>query len=356
MNISRDSFDSPGFNSSPESRSRRFFAVGGSEVRSSESVVSLDDFVPSGGIPSTSNLSDVLRQAGVPKHDAITSKCYAHAEKIMATVSRLGVTIDDAAAIISFTIEADTRESSPYYILNRALADRNATRVRAVTPYAMTLARGLRKLMHYTNITGLYRGIDCAVNCAVGTELMWMAFSSASRSKDVVVKNFLNNNAAGSLGTLFVISDGWGYDIREFSFYNEAEILFEIEWRLRVTNVIRGKYTEIHVKMIDTNLVFRDAMGRPVLKTPGPPPPGHHCGPPQCPYCHFRPSGPPPHPPRGPPPPCPRCKRVPPRPPGPPPPGPPRGPPPPCPYCGCPRPPPPCPKCGRVPPPPPGFK
>ena len=389
MDVSRYPFPHrAGTESSSLGTSRRRFVVTAEEEASGLNFVRyLSSFANSGGVPETSKLSDLLNQAGVPDHKTVEYHCYEKAKAVASSGALSGgcVTIDDAAIIASFTFQDPSKpgDSAPFAILNNSLATRDASRLKAVLPYAIALLNALRKLKRYVNRGHLYRGIDCKNTYKVGSEETWWRFSSTSLKKDIAIENFLGIEKGSTVttysGTVFIISKGWGYDIRPFSFYDkEEEIILDIERTVKILGVRTGNIQEVDVELLDTAIVetptmcptnipsepptYRERRGPPGNPPPpghwGPPPPGHpghppppgHCGPPPCPYCGHRP-GPPP----GPPPPCPGCGRRPPPPPGPRR-GPPPGPPPHCPYCHHPPPPPPpCSTCHRRPPPPPGH-
>lgn len=375
MDVSRDVF--PGgtvFSADvtrdyPKISRRRFVVTAEEEANGFNFARSLTSFLnSSGGVPQTSNLADLLRQAGVPDYELVGYKCYEHARRLDLGVQ--GVSIDDAAIIASFTYQApgSDPQNSPFAILNSSLASQDRTRREAIFPYASALLSALRKLKRFVNRGHLYRGISCKNEYKVGSEEKWGRISSTSLSKDIAMENFLGTTTSFATttitGTIFIISKGWGYDIRPFSFFDEEEIVLDIERTVKITAIRSGNIQEVDVELADTGIVeipaicltsapsepptYRERRGPPSQRNPARPPepsshpPVHH-GPPPCPYCGHMPG-----PPRGPPPSCPGCGRR-----LPPPPGPPRGPPPSCPYCNHPPPPPPpCQRCHRRPPPP----
>lgn len=367
------SFD-PGQGNTRANSSQRIFDSVEYNMTGITSVDSLEEFAYLLENPIKIDLTSTLRWAGVPNCDNIESDCFKIAKEIDPDLRGEGISVEDAAVIASYTYDNDCRkkEDVPYSVANKALNERDRDRVKAVLPYTLMLLKAIRKLKRFENKGLLYRGINCSVNYSIGSVTKWWGFSSTSLYMGVVSYFTFNGNGNG---TVFFITGGWGYDVRQYSFFGEHEILLDLERTVKTTKIVNcGNYNEVHVEIVPTDIIFKDAVEKfPVYGTdyyppapppghfgpppghhhpPGPPPGHHHPpgpphGPPTCPHCGFRPSGPPPRPP-GPPPPCPGCGRMPPRPPHPPR-GPPRGPPPPCPHCGTMPPPPPCPRCGRRP-------
>ena len=78
-------------------------------------------------------------------------------------------------------------------------------------------------------------------------------------------KTFLAKGAktGKATGTLFIIEDGWGYDIQPYSLFpDEAEILLEPERQFKVTSVIQGEgLTFISLRMLDTPLALPQVFG-----------------------------------------------------------------------------------------------
>ena len=63
-------------------------------------------------------------------------------------------------------------------------------------------------------------------------------------------------------GTLFIIDNGWGYDIQPYSlFLDEEEILLESERQFRVVSVIKAALTIINLEMLDTPLSVPEVFG-----------------------------------------------------------------------------------------------
>ena len=267
MNVARDSFHS--FSGSSEARAgisfpgaarRRFVATADEEKGGQSFSESLSSFSSSAEAQKPSRLSDLLEQAGVPDSKNIEYQCY---KKFNGSIPRgvlceTSMTIDDAAIIASFTYQDEKRPvtDAPFFVLNSSLASRDASRIRAVLPYANALLCALRKLKRYVNKGLLYRGIDCRNTYAVGTKETWWRISSTSLRRDVAEYSFTGEK----YGTIFVISKGWGYDIRPFSFYDEGEIVLDIERTMKIMSIKGGDIQEVCVEMEDTDIVGTPSM------------------------------------------------------------------------------------------------
>ena len=63
-------------------------------------------------------------------------------------------------------------------------------------------------------------------------------------------------------GTLFIISNAWGYNIQPYSLFpDEEEILLEPERQFWVVSVLRAAFTIINLEMLDTPLSAPEVFG-----------------------------------------------------------------------------------------------
>ena len=264
--------------------------------------------------------------------EKISSMCYSHANKLKeAKKLPRGVTVDDAAAIALYTMETDTLEQKPYKMVNEALMNGEFTVLEPVKDLLYLVMCALRKMPVVYNKL-FYRGISSHVldenaeadsddltssgsssstdlrhsagrtpttttttttvtrkrqapveqslfsrgegsfdgDYLEGEEVSWSALSSTS--PDVTVtKVFLAKGTVSKKaeGTLFIIENGWGYNVQSCSMFpDEEEIVLEPERRFRVKTVIPGEgLTVIKMEMLRTPLVlidvFGEARGRP---------------------------------------------------------------------------------------------
>lgn len=271
-------------------------------------------------------LKNALIRAGVEvsKAEMISSMCYRHAESL-AEEKKLpkGVTIDDAAAIALYTMEDDSLDQKPYRMINDALMKGEYDELKHVKDLLYLVMRALRKMPVIYN-KPLYRGIRSDVISEIkssgegkmalgvdsdlelkanpvhrnsgpvkgrvqnkrnmflrggdsfdedyleGEEVFWPALSSTS-SNVAVTKAFLakGTDSKKAEGTLFMIENGWGYNIQSCSMFpGEEEIVLEPERRFRVKTVIPGEgLTVIKMEMLRTQLVLTEVFGEAKGKT-----------------------------------------------------------------------------------------
>ena len=181
-----------------------------------------------------------------------------------------GFTEEDAAAIAMYTYDfgAEEFESNPYRIINKSLVGRNFNNLQKASGILYLVMTALRKLPRVTGMT-LYRGVRSEVNMDKdhyyeGNTITWPALSSTSPDMKAT-KTFLAKEAKNkkAKGTLFIIEDGWGYDIQPYSLFpDETEILLEPERQFKVVSVIQGEgLTFINLQMLDTPLGLTKVFG-----------------------------------------------------------------------------------------------
>jgi len=144
--------------------------------------------------------------------------------------SRVIYNLSDAeiGAIVYYTTDArqcnGTKEQSLFYVLNRLLASRNNSELEKWKPYLFYLTEALAKLPNVE--MQVYRACDkpltqLSKNYKVGCTVVWTAFTSTSKDKDVL-KQFSKTVEHGTWATLEVKE---GKDISHFSLFPEEEIL-----------------------------------------------------------------------------------------------------------------------------------
>ena len=172
------------------------------------------------------------------------------------------VTVDDAAAIAMYTYDFgfEKLEKNPYRIINKNIASRNFSGLQDIKDLIFLVLTALRKLPRVEGKT-LYRGVRADVNTdedhySEDNTITWPALSSTSPSMKSTKAFLASGSKSGkAAGTLFIIEDGWGYDIQPYSlFADEAEILLEPDRQFKVTGVIGGEPTIINLKMENTPL------------------------------------------------------------------------------------------------------
>ena len=94
--------------------------------------------------------------------------------------------------------------------------------------------------------------------------ITWPALSSTSPDMNTTKKFLAKGSRTGkATGTLFIIEDGWGYDIQPYSLFpGEAEILLEPERQFKVMSVIQTDAINIiSLKMLNTPLALPQVFG-----------------------------------------------------------------------------------------------
>ena len=181
-----------------------------------------------------------------------------------------GFTEDDAAAIAMYTYDfgASEFECNPYRIINLSLVERNFSLLQKVSGMLYLVMTALRKLPRVTGVS-LYRGVRSKVNLDEdhyheGNTVTWPALSSTSPDMKAT-KTFLakGSKSKKAKGTLFIIENGWGYNIQPYSLFpGETEILLEPERQFKVTSVIQAEgLIFISLHMLDTPLALTKVFG-----------------------------------------------------------------------------------------------
>lgn len=182
-----------------------------------------------------------------------------------------GLTKEDVAAITMYTYDLGSTdfEYNPYRLINKALSDGNKQDFDKIRGLLFLVMSSLRKLKRVEGET-LYRGIRRAIdldNYKEGDIIMWNGFSSTSPNMKTI-QDFIDTKKTDkeengiASGTLFIIEDGWGYDIQPYSFFpNEREILIEPERCFRVHSVIEAEMVVVKLSMVDTPLLLPELFG-----------------------------------------------------------------------------------------------
>ena len=248
-------------------------------------------------------LKKALTNAGFreARAEEVVSRCYRHADQLLAEKKLpKGVTLDDAAALSLYTMETDGLSIKPYRMINDALMEGKVEELDRVKDMLYLVMCALRKMPVVYN-KPLYRGItkdvldekksennppsSASIDSLVvtanqgmfgrgggtfeedyleGEEVMWSALSSTSPNI-TVTKAFLakGTKSKKAEGTLFIIENGWGYNIQSCSMFpKEEEIVLEPERRFRVKTVIPGEgLTIIKMEMLRTPLVLTGVFG-----------------------------------------------------------------------------------------------
>jgi len=166
-------------------------------------------------------------------------------------MEKYNLSYDEACAITYYTSEAvkilnvNYKDRSPYRVLNRLLAERNSQDLDNWKPFIHFLIKGLNKLPNIE--TKVYRGINKRVSSdpmnqyKIGSQIVWVAFSSTSKSKDQI-SNFSDKDQ----GTWMILSITEGKNISFFSMFpSEEEILLLPNSYFRVEYILTDNMKEL---------------------------------------------------------------------------------------------------------------
>ena len=159
----------------------------------------LDDiFDPNDIVPQT--IEESLEKAKIKNIQKILDDCTPKVDELEEkdVLDFLGMSRDEAYAVLVYTYQADVYEESPYRVLNQALLDHNMEKLKSLRGFVLTLLSGLRKIK--SDLPNcLYRGIDGKWlssddnNFIIGNVCTFTPFTSTSFDEDSA-KKFMSRN------------------------------------------------------------------------------------------------------------------------------------------------------------------
>lgn len=162
---------------------------------------------------------------------------YVYVAKARSTRSVDGLSRDEAASIMLYSMGWEPPEQCLYVVLNQTLRSENRSNLKPWFLYLKLFMTALSRLPSVSRT--VYRGIksDLTFDYRRGTEVIWWGFSSCTTAIDVLKsEQFLG--AAGHR-TIFMIECLSGKDIRKYSYYSsEDEILLPFATQFVVTGVL----------------------------------------------------------------------------------------------------------------------
>ncbi len=176
-----------------------------------------------------------LEDAVVPLIQLVTDiKRKAWIAKTRATNPADGLTSDESAAIILYSMEWPEEEQSLYHVLNSTLRAEKRSLLKPWFLYLKLVLTGLNKLPSLEGRT-FYRGVklDLSDNYPPGKIIVWWGFSSCTSTIDLLEREeFLGKTGTC---TLFTIECKNAKDIRHHSmFADENEVLLMPATQLEV--------------------------------------------------------------------------------------------------------------------------
>ena len=199
-----------------------------------------------------------LEEAVVPLVDQLPRiQTYVHVAKSRYDPqSSNGLTVDQAASIILYTMEWEPQNQCLYVVLNTALRTEDRRKLKPWFSYLKLMLTALSKLP--SSSRRVYRGVkkDLSGEYTKGEQLLWWAFSSCTLS----VETLENEQFLGKTGvrTLFSIECTSGKDISPYSYFAaEEEILLPPARQFRVVACLQLG-TDLHMiqlKEIDSPFI-----------------------------------------------------------------------------------------------------
>ncbi|CAF1282220.1 unnamed protein product [Adineta ricciae] len=165
-----------------------------------------------------------------------------------------GLTSDESASIMLYSLEWDPRETSFYIILNNTLRTEDQEQLKPWNLYLKLFICALEKLPPVSKT--IYRGVkmDLSAQYPKDKVFVWWAFSSCTSSIQVLQsEQFLGKTGTR---TLFNIDCSSGKDIREHSFFpTEDEVLLIAARKFQVVSCLDSgnELFIIQVKEVETD-------------------------------------------------------------------------------------------------------
>jgi len=201
----------------------------------------------------------------VPGIDCFVFTCTMFVDKLEEN-KKENLSNNSILAINLYTRESEPRESSLYFVLNKALRDKDRKALKPFFPYLHLLLQSMCKLPRFSGMV-IWRGIDknVSMDYEKGKKVIWWGFSSCTKDMNAL-DAFLGKD--GSDRTLFSIQTNSAVEISKFSaFPNEEEILvfpcvtFEIQ---NVYSPIKGLWIIQLKEVFSPSKIIKgfDALGK----------------------------------------------------------------------------------------------
>jgi hypothetical protein len=157
-----------------------------------------------------------------------------------------GLTIDQSASIMLYTMQWSTYEKSLYKVLNDVLRSKNRKELPSWFLYLKLLFTALSHLQSTRRF--LFRGVqlDLHKDYPENKIITWWGFSSCAMKIDVL-NTFLAKTGAR---TMFVIDCNSGKDISSLSKFDEKEVLLLPETQFRVVSSL-NQGNELHTIQLE---------------------------------------------------------------------------------------------------------
>ncbi|CAF1102523.1 unnamed protein product [Adineta steineri] len=162
---------------------------------------------------------------------------YVYVAKQRSKEATDGLTQDESASIMLYSMGWEPSDECLYVMLNKSLRSENRTQLKPWFSYLKLLLTALSRLPS-VRMT-VYRGVklDLSRKYQKGATILWWGFSSCTKSIDVLQSNqFLGDTGAR---TIFIIECYSGKNIRNHSYFaSEDEILLPPATQFRVKSCL----------------------------------------------------------------------------------------------------------------------
>ena len=178
-----------------------------------------------------------------------TIQSHAYCAKQQCQNPADGLSSDESAAIMLYTMGWEPREECLYVVLNEIL--RSPNREQKLKPWYLYLRLLLNALLRLPPIQAIvHRGVplNMSEKYIKGRTIVWWGFSSCTKSVEVLQsKTFLGKTGAR---TLFYIQCQTARDIRKHSYFSkEDEVLLLAATQLKVTGCLdQGDLCIVHLE------------------------------------------------------------------------------------------------------------
>eukprot|EP01041_Mallomonas_annulata_P013149 gene13149-biopygen6470 len=109
-------------------------------------------------------------------------------QEVDSNPAAAGLTVDEIAAIKMYTMTVEPPSTSLYYLLNKALREKNRDNVKPFVKILWLLMQAMKKSQPYTRPV-VYRGVKSNLSGQYrkkGQKVTWSAFTSTTTSLDVL--------------------------------------------------------------------------------------------------------------------------------------------------------------------------
>ncbi|CAF3031473.1 unnamed protein product [Rotaria sp. Silwood2] len=197
-------------------------------------------------------LPDIQRQAYIAKQ-----RCKEPAD---------GLTPDESASIMLYTMSWQPLDKCLYAVLNDILRSKDRQNLKPWLPYLKLFLTALSRLPSQHQF--VYRGIklDLSQQYKKSDTVIWWGFSSCTTAIDVLQsEHFLGNTGTR---TIFAIECDSGKDIREHSCYsNENEVLLPAATQFRVVACLNQGHDLYMIQLKEIQPPFPLMQPVPILTT-----------------------------------------------------------------------------------------